>query len=499
MIMDNRILCLLNCKAFQELKSFYEETTIFNVIGAERSETRHSAFFSWLFSPDSSHGLGTEPLKLFLRLLATQKWGRHIFDGPLYAKVLAGNYELELLEPIELEKNVGKLSDGKGQDKDRIDVWMVAGLTYEDDGEISSKAFPIVIENKIYAKEGGPKKGSTLWQTQRYYNAMIDYCSAQQKPQENIYKPIGVMLSPKETDIAHSEQFINLTYQQLLKYVLEPVAAMAMQDADKEFINAYIRNLGKPSVSGTHVYSVLAISEQERELINKLYEVDENLFLQTLIATYGNQAKSVLGKDIFKQLEDSIGEDSALLRELWDGNEDIFKAIIYQQFPDKAKTLEKLFKTSNRDNSKYRVYFGQYEIFPNKRLSKSMAACAIFKAYLMQYPETTLEDLQNAFPCVDINEYYYDNYYKDLFYLYDDNCINENGEIALSFTADKRLNVSSLAKWDFYLNEAQLLPIKKGTEKAMCVKMWRKGDFDRLIDHVQKKGYSNFITIEDCL
>ena len=497
--MENRILCLLNSKAFQELKSFYEETTIFNVIGAERSETRHSAFLSWLFSPDSSHGLGTEPLKLFLRLVATLKWGRQIFDGSLYTKVLAGNYELELLEPIELEKNVGKLSDGKGQDKDRIDVWMVAGLTYEDNGEIRQKAFPIVIENKIYAKEGGPKKGSALWQTERYYNAMNDYCAAQQKSPDIIYKPIGVMLSPKETDTAHSEQFTNLTYQQLLKYVLEPVAAMAMQDADKEFINAYIRNLSKPSVSGTHVYSVLAIIEQERELINKLYEVDEDLFQQALIATYGNQAKSILGKDIFIQLEDSIGENAVLLRELWDGNEDIFRAVIYQQFPDQAKTLEKLFKTSNRDSSKYRVYFGEDEIFPDRRLSKSMAACAIFKAYLKQYPETTLENLQKAFPCIDINEYYYDNYYKELFYIYDDTCVDEHGEIALSFTADKRMNVPSLAKWDFYLNDAQLLPIKNGTEKAMCVKMWRKGDFDRLIDYVQKKDYSSFITIEECL
>ncbi len=497
--MENRILCLLNSKAFQELKSFYEETTIFNVIGAERSETRHSAFLSWLFSPDSSHGLGTEPLKLFLRLVATLKWGRQIFDGSLYTKVLAGNYELELLEPIELEKNVGKLSDGKGQDKDRIDVWMVAGLTYEDNGEIRQKAFPIVIENKIYAKEGGPKKGSALWQTERYYNAMNDYCAAQQKSPDIIYKPIGVMLSPKETDTAHSEQFTNLTYQQLLKYVLEPVAAMAMQDADKEFINAYIRNLSKPSVSGTHVYSVLAISEQERELINKLYEVDEDLFQQALIATYGNQAKSILGKDIFIQLEDSIGENAVLLRELWDGNEDIFRAVIFQQFPDQAKTLEKLFKTSNRDSSKYRVYFGEDEIFPDRRLSKSMAACAIFKAYLKQYPETTLENLQKAFPCIDINEYYYDNYYKELFYIYDDTCVDEHGEIALSFTADKRMNVPSLAKWDFYLNDAQLLPIKNGTEKAMCVKMWRKGDFDRLIDYVQKKDYSSFITIEECL
>ena len=38
------ILEMLNSETFQALKSYYDETTLFNVIGAERSENRHSAF-----------------------------------------------------------------------------------------------------------------------------------------------------------------------------------------------------------------------------------------------------------------------------------------------------------------------------------------------------------------------------------------------------------------------------------------------------------------------
>lgn len=92
----DEVLSLLNSEAFQSLRSYYDDTTIFNVMGVERSENRHSSFLCWLFSTNSSHGLG---------------------DKPQY------------------------------------------------------HAFPIVIENKIYAREG-------VEQTKRYYNAMIDYCAA---------------------------------------------------------------------------------------------------------------------------------------------------------------------------------------------------------------------------------------------------------------------------------------------------------------------------------
>ena len=169
----------MSSKPFQKLTAYYKQTTLFNVIGTERSENRHSAFLRWLLSPDSSHGLGTAPLKLFLRLIATLESGKQTFGDVLYRKVLAGNYELELLEPVDVEKNVGKLSvqddeNNEKTSKDRIDIWTVACLTYEEDGEEMKCAVPIVVENKIYSKEGED-------QTKRYYAAMSNYIDEKEK------------------------------------------------------------------------------------------------------------------------------------------------------------------------------------------------------------------------------------------------------------------------------------------------------------------------------
>ena len=52
---------MYNDSTYQELKAYYEKTTIFNVLGVERSETRHSAFLCWLLNANASHGLGEEP------------------------------------------------------------------------------------------------------------------------------------------------------------------------------------------------------------------------------------------------------------------------------------------------------------------------------------------------------------------------------------------------------------------------------------------------------
>ena len=229
---NQNALALMSSKPFHELTAFYKQTTLFNVIGAERSENRHSAFLRWLLSPDSSHGLGIEPLKLFLRLIATLKRGHETFGNELYRKVLAGNYELELLEPIEVEKSVGKLeASAKATNKDRIDLWTVVCLTYEEDGEEKKFAFPIVVENKIYSKEGKD-------QTKRYYAAMNNYIDAKKKETGLEYSPIGLLLSPGNLS-ADCNQFASMTYQQLLDHVLAPVSFMPMPAAECSFVKTY--------------------------------------------------------------------------------------------------------------------------------------------------------------------------------------------------------------------------------------------------------------------
>ena len=49
-----------------------------------------------------------------------------------------------------------------------------------------------------------------------------------------------------------------------------------------------------------------------------------------------------------------------------------------------------------------------------------------------------------------------------------------------------------------YLDAEQMLPIENGTKKAICVRIWRKVDFDRLIGFVHDRGYDSFISIVGC-
>jgi hypothetical protein len=273
-----------------------------------------------------------------------------------------------------------------------------------------------------------------------------------------------------------------------------------MSPTDKTYLTAFIRNLGRPAEAASRDFSVLAISKQERKLTIRLYEEHSELFNQALVAAFpGCVVRDIFGKEEYQRFEDGIDEEDAkLLREVWNGNEEIFKAVIYQHFVGKNQELGKLFKGNNRDTTKYRVYWGEdnKEVFPGKRLSKAMTACAIFKAYLALHPQTTLEELRKAFPCKDTNAYYWDNYYADLFYPYLPDQVDEHGEQCLAFTAEKRMGEPSLARWDFYLREEQLLILGDGS-MAMCVKMWRRGDFDRLMAHFQEMNEQ--ITVKECL
>lgn len=483
--MIQNILKLVNSCEFQKLNSHYEETTFFSTLNIERNENRHSAFVCWWLNPVSDHGLGDAPLKLFLRLVASKQYGRHIFKNGFFPKVLAGNYAVDVVEKFEVEKNVGEISSNES--KNRLDIWTVLSLTSETDSGSESLVVPIVIENKIYSGVGKN-------QIERYTDAMISYKRTLGKDVES--SPLGVLLTVDKFEQKHS-QFTNITYQELLTYVIEPL--MHCVAVEKQtFVDSFVRNLGHPMLTDKKHYGVLAISQKESTMLNTLAENYKDIFDKAFASLYSSKSvKNILGKDVYASI--SLDEEGQIdiLRELWDANEMVFKSVIYHLYGGHRKELDKLFKGSNRDNSKYRVFYNDKEIFPNKRLSKAMTACAIFKAYLMENPSTTLAELQQKFPCKELNGYYYDRYYNDLFYEVPTEC-DEGGYAVLARTGGKYEGTFARAEWDFYLDDEKLLPVSQGAQKAMCVKMWRKGDFDRLIEFVGKMRYDKFITIKEC-
>ena len=48
---NKQILDMFNDSTYQGLKAYYEKTTVFNVLGVERNETRHSAFCAGYLIP----------------------------------------------------------------------------------------------------------------------------------------------------------------------------------------------------------------------------------------------------------------------------------------------------------------------------------------------------------------------------------------------------------------------------------------------------------------
>ena len=111
--------------------------------------------------------------------------------------------------------------------------------------------------------------------------------------------------------------------------------------------------------------------------------------------------------------------------------------------------------------------------------------------------QTTLEEMRQAFPCDKLNQYYSGRYYQDLFYPSCPDTIDEGGYEILQYTAGKHIGKEARAKWDFYLDADQLLPIEGGSKRAMCVKFWRKRDFESLAEWVSQKY--KFIDVQKCL
>ena len=137
-----QIIEFYNDPLFQQLKAYYGKTTLFNVLKIERNENRHSAFLAWLLDKNGSHGLGDEPLKRFMRLLAKM-------DDSYNEPFLVGNYHVANVQVIT-EKPV-KVD---GQKKTgRIDIFI--DFDYYVTTEIVSDTgkwqhVHVIVENKVY-------------------------------------------------------------------------------------------------------------------------------------------------------------------------------------------------------------------------------------------------------------------------------------------------------------------------------------------------------------
>lgn len=497
------ILSLSKDPAYQELNAYYQTSTVFNILGLERNENRHSAFIAWLLNPAESHQLGENPLKQFLSLVAAHTYDQDgnadeykCYYDIVRQHLITGNYRLEV-DTIRTEQSIIGLARGESSNfenyvektksgafstdsQNRFDIWMLLHITFEgENGADETWTLPLVVENKIYSKEGdaGDKDKA---QTVRYKNAMgvIKNIIGQGK----YCQPLMVYLTPDRTKPT-AEDFVPLSYQDLLDYVITPSSihaqAQTISQETKVMLDGYIRNLSCPTTNSDadKSYSILAIEASESDKLERIYA--HPAFKQALYGMYSSEAQQLLDAE-YKETE---GEQK-IIEGFWNANENLFKVVLYNHFKDdteKMKVAWRIIKVSNRDNTHYIVIDADGESMNQKPASKSESAFLIFKAYCQKEKETVnLDKLREAFPCKEISTYYYDRYLQHLFYDFDT-------DVTVDFHAHKYYgNVIQEGNWDFYSDDDHILPCASG--RVRNVKMWRKGDFDRLVEWAKKYG-----------
>lgn len=344
-----QILKLKNSVEFQELVSYYSRKSIFNVLNISRKETIHSDFLVWFFHPDGNHELGEYPLKKLLETLTIpinrrQKANKaDKFPQELEDIIISGNYSLKDVQ-IEREKNTGN---------GFIDIYIeVQLLLYKNPEEI--RKLRIILENKVKSKEGSE-------QTDRYYK-----WAKNMDLSDGAYS-IFVFLTPLtnadfeqlDEPECKCKQYIQLNYQYLVDYIIEPCKKMKIPQDAEFFIDNYLRTLSFPALQTDINESergdiVMAIGERERNLLRNFWEAHKELLIATFTAL----------KD-----DPEISQEE---REKIDNG------------------LSVVMKAGSKDTTKYSFNGG---IYPKNRL-----VLEVIRKYAEDNPKTTYDELLEVFP-----------------------------------------------------------------------------------------------------
>lgn len=299
------------------LRELYFHKTIPEIFGICRSELAHSAFLAWLFNPTANE-FGAEPLQLLLKLCIESTGGSDWFT----------------LTDIENSKVETEKSVKVGGLKGRVDVFIECDVICQGKKE----HLMLVIENKVYSCEHRS-------QTEIYHKYFEQF--------ENSKKLYIFLTPPHHVHGADCENYIHLTYQDLLDKIFEPLLNRSVLFSRTHLIlDEYVKSLTVP--------------------MEHLIECEGTKTLESTIL-----AISMKEKD--------------LLRSFWDKYKGLISAVVNTLAEDDDSVKEVRNNMSARDYSKYSVNgAGSY--------GKGRMVEAVVNKYVELNPGTTVQKLKEVFP-----------------------------------------------------------------------------------------------------
>lgn len=259
-----------------KLKEYYAQKSLAEILNVARNETAHSSFLSWLFNPNSHHGLGIFPLEMLLQIIAQRAL---MIKGvcPLTDTIINNI----LLQKYNLNRAIST-TEYTLESRKRLDI-LIERI------QIDEEEINIIIENKVLSSEHDN-------QTNTYYTQFPKDLKG--KAKTNIF----LYLSPitnSDLDFCYNEEyqphcecraFIQINYQQIMDKVLSPCL---MRDIPKETefkIKDYINCLTFPSITeikdnkNTKQITIMATSENETKLLNEFWNNNKDLILMAIQA-----------------------------------------------------------------------------------------------------------------------------------------------------------------------------------------------------------------------
>jgi hypothetical protein len=294
------IVAFSNSPEYRELDAFYGRKSTFEILGIQRNEARHSRFIAWLLDPEEFHELGHFTLKKFLEacVLVGSESRQCVPSGELatlldeliVGRVRLANAIVETELPLKTELPLGKGS--------RIDIHINCQLVWSTD---VSKRLTILIENKVDSDEHDS-------QTIKYRDWLT------QNPAKYDYS-LPIYLTPlptlKLTAAGYEapecvcKEFLQINYQYLVNYLIEPALSRTQSEQARDFISDYLRALSAPSMNAADKQNrgdaIMAISEHARKMLTAFWKKHHDLILAASYATS-------IDLDQPEELRDQAGE-----------------------------------------------------------------------------------------------------------------------------------------------------------------------------------------------
>ena len=289
--------------------SYFVKDDMWKILNIQRYEPSHSAFLAWFFNQNS--GLFSQVKALIYLLIVKENtnllkngWNKTNDMKSFVEAVLVGAFSIKSVSVVP-EQQVDKLS--KIRFSDKIDIYIRCDISIDLGSGEEGKSLEIFIENKIDSSEnfyGKNLNNSNLSveeqnylgysQTERYYYAFSK--EGGNRRSNSVDYQLFAYLTP-HGDKCKSNNYILITYQDLVDNIFDNY--LKRDDVDqniKELVRAYLHNLGNPF----NKKGIIAMSEEERNLLSKFFERNRSLFMATLEAKILELKKST---DVDEQAE----------------------------------------------------------------------------------------------------------------------------------------------------------------------------------------------------